>query len=135
WPAAPRRGPRRGRPGEGSGGSARPAPAGRGGRCSQPWWRSSWGKVGSGARPGLPAGEDEATVRPRDGRWTDPGGRGASPGRCGTGGGTPPGWSPSPGGRSGRSRRDQIGRHTSELQSRENLVCRLLLEKKKSIIL
>src|SRR5690606_41442599 len=25
----------------------------------------------------------------------------------------------------------QIGRHTSELQSRENLVCRLLLEKKK----
>src|SRR6266511_1293111 len=28
--------------------------------------------------------------------------------------------------------RFQIGRHTSELQSRENLVCRLLLEKKKS---
>src|SRR5436309_12607634 len=26
----------------------------------------------------------------------------------------------------------EIGRHTSELQSRENLVCRLLLEKKKS---
>src|SRR5436309_5526753 len=26
--------------------------------------------------------------------------------------------------------RVQIGRHTSELQSRENLVCRLLLEKK-----
>ena len=26
----------------------------------------------------------------------------------------------------------QIGRHTSELQSRENLVCRLLLEKKKT---
>src|SRR5690606_42111944 len=25
----------------------------------------------------------------------------------------------------------QIGKHTSELQSRENLVCRLLLEKKK----
>src|SRR5690606_41301058 len=25
---------------------------------------------------------------------------------------------------------NQIGRHTSELQSRENLVCRLLLEKK-----
>src|SRR5690606_40199710 len=25
----------------------------------------------------------------------------------------------------------EIGRHTSELQSRENLVCRLLLEKKK----
>src|SRR5690606_42015268 len=31
-----------------------------------------------------------------------------------------------------RSRgRREIGRHTSELQSRENLVCRLLLEKKK----
>src|SRR5690606_41372365 len=26
---------------------------------------------------------------------------------------------------------EQIGKHTSELQSRENLVCRLLLEKKK----
>src|SRR5690606_39498266 len=26
----------------------------------------------------------------------------------------------------------QIGKHTSELQSRENLVCRLLLEKKKT---
>src|SRR5436309_9899384 len=26
----------------------------------------------------------------------------------------------------------EIGRHTSELQSRENLVCRLLLEKKKT---
>src|SRR5690606_40725551 len=30
-------------------------------------------------------------------------------------------------------RRCQIGEHTSELQSRENLVCRLLLEKKKKI--
>src|SRR3712207_8291445 len=28
----------------------------------------------------------------------------------------------------------QIGRHTSELQSRQYLVCRLLLEKKKNII-
>src|SRR5690606_40743334 len=27
-------------------------------------------------------------------------------------------------------RENQIGKHTSELQSRENLVCRLLLEKK-----
>src|SRR5690606_41818191 len=27
---------------------------------------------------------------------------------------------------------EQIGKHTSELQSRENLVCRLLLEKKKT---
>src|SRR5690606_41034094 len=27
--------------------------------------------------------------------------------------------------------KNQIGEHTSELQSRENLVCRLLLEKKK----
>src|SRR5690606_39768780 len=27
----------------------------------------------------------------------------------------------------------EIGRHTSELQSRENLVCRLLLEKKNTI--
>src|SRR5207302_2175391 len=32
------------------------------------------------------------------------------------------------GGRTGRSRSEE---HTSELQSRENLVCRLLLEKKK----
>src|SRR5690606_40976734 len=31
---------------------------------------------------------------------------------------------------SGATVRPQIGRHTSELQSRENLVCRLLLEKK-----
>src|SRR5436309_8854920 len=34
----------------------------------------------------------------------------------------------------GGARRDDVGRseeHTSELQSRENLVCRLLLEKKK----
>src|SRR5436309_7742698 len=31
----------------------------------------------------------------------------------------------------GRSRRDRSEEHTSELQSRENLVCRLLLEKKK----
>src|SRR3712207_6998163 len=30
--------------------------------------------------------------------------------------------------------RSQIGRHTSELQSRQYLVCRLLLEKKKIII-
>src|SRR5690606_41802361 len=28
--------------------------------------------------------------------------------------------------------RNEIGKHTSELQSRENLVCRLLLEKKKT---
>ena len=31
----------------------------------------------------------------------------------------------------GRSERTQIGRHTSELQSHSDLVCRLLLEKKK----
>src|SRR5215813_15049904 len=30
--------------------------------------------------------------------------------------------------------RDQIGKHTSELQSRPHLVCRLLLEKKKKKI-
>src|SRR5690606_40421326 len=35
--------------------------------------------------------------------------------------------------RSGRKRRSE--EHTSELQSRENLVCRLLLEKKKNICL
>src|SRR5690606_41755293 len=34
-----------------------------------------------------------------------------------------------PGGRAGRQGRSE--EHTSELQSRENLVCRLLLEKKK----
>src|SRR5436309_6908838 len=33
--------------------------------------------------------------------------------------------------RSVRHCRAEIGKHTSELQSRENLVCRLLLEKKK----
>src|SRR5215475_15566886 len=33
-----------------------------------------------------------------------------------------------------RPRRGEIGRATSELQSRENLVCRLLLEKKKKKI-
>src|SRR5690606_42155568 len=33
--------------------------------------------------------------------------------------------------RSGRSQADRSEEHTSELQSRENLVCRLLLEKKK----
>src|SRR5690606_40152314 len=31
-----------------------------------------------------------------------------------------------------QARAEQIGRDTSELQSRENLVCRLLLEKKKT---
>src|SRR3712207_6946234 len=34
--------------------------------------------------------------------------------------------------RTGTAPADQIGRHTSELQSRQYLVCRLLLEKKKS---
>src|SRR5690606_41969537 len=56
---------------------------------------------------------------------------------CGSSRGPPPG----AGGRAGRGRGDrhrQFGahrrrseEHTSELQSRENLVCRLLLEKKK----
>src|SRR5690606_39788163 len=35
--------------------------------------------------------------------------------------------------RQGRARRHRSEEHTSELQSRENLVCRLLLEKKKDI--
>src|SRR5687768_17820768 len=35
------------------------------------------------------------------------------------------------GGRSSRTTMKEIGRHTSELQSRLHLVCRLLLEKKK----
>src|SRR2546430_11704918 len=34
----------------------------------------------------------------------------------------------------GRAGRNQIGRHTSELQSQSNLVCRLLLEKKKKSV-
>src|SRR6478672_13736930 len=38
---------------------------------------------------------------------------------------------PRPRGRSGSSPGREIGRHTSELQSRSDLVCRLLLEKKK----
>src|SRR5690606_23491234 len=33
-----------------------------------------------------------------------------------------------------RRRGREIGKHTSELQSRENLVCRLLLEKKKALV-
>src|SRR5690606_39702963 len=37
-------------------------------------------------------------------------------------------------GRSQRRRRRRSEEHTSELQSRENLVCRLLLEKKKSLV-
>src|SRR6266511_146141 len=41
---------------------------------------------------------------------------------------SPPGADPDPGRRS-RSRSEE---HTSELQSRENIVCRLLLEKKKT---
>src|SRR5690606_40011514 len=36
--------------------------------------------------------------------------------------------------RRGRRRRPRSEEHTSELQSRENLVCRLLLEKKKHTI-
>src|SRR3712207_8787231 len=39
-------------------------------------------------------------------------------------------WSSSPAGRSGSSRRSRSEEHTSELQSRQYLVCRLLLEKK-----
>src|SRR6266511_3646059 len=41
---------------------------------------------------------------------------------------------PSRHGGSGRSARSRSEEHTSELQSRENLVCRLLLEKKKKKI-
>src|SRR6266511_3036323 len=45
---------------------------------------------------------------------------------------SPPGISPASGGRPGRpDRGERSEEHTSELQSRENLVCRLLLEKKK----
>src|SRR5688572_31301949 len=42
------------------------------------------------------------------------------------------GWSPSPHARPGRACRSE--EHTSELQSQSNLVCRLLLEKKKRSI-
>src|SRR5206468_7292842 len=37
------------------------------------------------------------------------------------------------GGGAGRQRRERSEEHTSELQSRSDLVCRLLLEKKKSL--
>src|SRR3712207_7332586 len=45
----------------------------------------------------------------------------------------PPRWCPPPGGpdRAARSRTPRSEEHTSELQSRQYLVCRLLLEKKK----
>src|SRR3712207_7972269 len=43
----------------------------------------------------------------------------------------PPPWLPGRRGGSGRSRRPRSEEHTSELQSRQYLVCRLLLEKKK----
>src|SRR2546427_4907281 len=39
--------------------------------------------------------------------------------------------SPSPGTRAGKGRAARSEEHTSELQSQSNLVCRLLLEKKK----
>src|SRR2546428_8029252 len=60
--------------------------------------------------------------------------RGLCEGLRGRGRGSPPGWSP--GVRAGgREPGDGPGRseeHTSELQSRSDLVCRLLLEKKKN---
>src|SRR5690606_39681641 len=57
---------------------------------------------------------------------------GASHGRT-HGGLSTPGKPTSPGGRTGNSRSgNRSEEHTSELQSRENIVCRLLLEKKKT---
>src|SRR3712207_7732130 len=56
-----------------------------------------------------------------------------------TGRRAPTSWSSSASRRTGWSSRALIGRrseeHTSELQSRQYLVCRLLLEKKKTIII
>src|SRR6266536_6393752 len=43
----------------------------------------------------------------------------------------PPGWKPTPSSAMVRSTRSRSEEHTSELQSRVDLVCRLLLEKKK----
>src|SRR3989442_9456679 len=58
------------------------------------------------------AGEDEDRLEGRQGRRRDPGGRRLQ-------------------GHRAKSRRGRSEEHTSELQSRPHLVCRLLLEKKK----
>src|SRR3989449_5930937 len=74
----------------------------------------------AGGRPGGDARSGEAAGEPADaGRAARPAGWGA-PGADGR-----PGW--------GAERRaDRSEEHTSELQSRLHLVCRLLLEKKKT---
>src|SRR5690606_40517769 len=119
--AAPRRGdpPRTGRPGAraagGGGGRASRAgahhPPGRGGRTGL--GRGSAGAGGGSARGGCPrAGSPPG---PGDAHWTGAAAAATGRDRVGTGG-------------------VRSEEHTSELQSRENLVCRLLLEKKKTTL-
>src|SRR3712207_8577664 len=72
---------------------------------------------------------DPAEPLPRRPRARCPGDRAAAV----AGQGGPPGRRALPGVRSGVLRRSE--EHTSELQSRQYLVCRLLLEKKKTYIL
>src|SRR5690606_41641881 len=100
--------------------SAAPTPA----APSFPTRRSSDLRPGSAARRRRPA---------RERRWPGQRGRGPSASggtrgraRRGRGAGAPP----EPACRPTRCR-SRSEEHTSELQSRENLVCRLLLEKKK----
>src|SRR5690606_40226583 len=76
---------------------------------------STFARAAAGAS-GSSGGGDHAAIAPRRGRPTRRGG--GSPWRRAA----PP---------SGPTRSEE---HTSELQSRENLVCRLLLEKKKHIL-
>src|SRR5690606_41185763 len=83
---------------------------------SFPTRRSSDLAEGDRAADGAGAGEPGAVQRPADrgGEGTGPAGR-----------------RPAQPGADGAADRGRSEEHTSELQSRENLVCRLLLEKKK----
>src|SRR5690606_39950499 len=84
----------------------------------------SWLRPPRGGRRPAHSAAPRACVRP----WPWP--RRYSPRSCSA---SPPHRSPAPATAppSGRARRSE--EHTSELQSRENLVCRLLLEKKTTI--
>src|SRR5690606_40898373 len=80
-------------------------------------------------RSGMPEStSSRVSVSPASGSGPPRGGAGASASRRNFGGFPGAGASSS----SLRKRRPRSEEHTSELQSRENLVCRLLLEKKKA---
>src|SRR3712207_8282303 len=78
------------------------------------------------APPRPPGGEPTVSTVPVAGQW----GKGVAPPRGGDGAG-PPGDRPAQDDRRGGTARPRSEEHTSELQSRQYLVCRLLLEKKK----